>query len=183
MSPVIRVSDQNYERLKAWVQGWETQDETIGRVLDAAGHPTALVGPPIPNDSARLKSEYDAWFASRSEASGALYATLVARLDEVGDGIEIGKAPTYVKLMVVGFNFAELAPRSRGLQVVVHSNGFGLDYGETSIWEDLHVKRRSAKAANTLDIEIEVDIQTNLDSVIKALRNSYQTIRLRHSHG
>src|SRR5216684_1420326 len=126
MSPVIRVSDENYDRLKAWVQGWETQDDTIRRLLDAAGNPPAVIRPRTPIDSAGPKSAYDTWFGSRSEASRALYAALSARLDEVGDGIEIGKAPTYVKFMVVGFNFAELAPRLRGLQVVVHSNGFGL---------------------------------------------------------
>jgi hypothetical protein len=108
---------------------------------------------------------------------------LEARLDEVGDDVEIGKAPAYVKFMVSGYNFAEVAPRPRlgGTQIVMHSNGFGLEYEQISTWEGLRVKRRTAKAANTLDVEIEVGPATNLDAVVKALQNSYETIKMRHS--
>jgi predicted transport protein len=178
MSPVIRVSDQTYERLKRFAIPWETPDDTVEWLLDNGRFPDRTKSDTTKRQPRRAESE-EAYRETMSEAGRAAYDQMRSRLAEVGDDVEVGVTPQYVKLMVKGSNFAEVQGRKKGLYILVHPNGHNLEPGEKAIEDSLDLKRVHASAGWTLNVGIYVDPETDMDAVIRALRKSYEAVKQR----
>jgi hypothetical protein len=178
MSPVIRVSDKTYERLKQWADAWETQDETVRRVLNRAGVPAST-----PRETPRRHqhdlSSVDEYVELMTDAARSVWTKLQSRLSEVGEDIEVGVTPQYIKLVVSGRNFAEVSRRRLGLLVTVHPEGHDFAPGTRAVEDGLALRRAAETTGWTLDVSAEVNPDSDLDAAVRLLRRSYEAVKRR----
>lgn len=178
MSPVIRVSDETYERLKQWAGPWETQDETVRRVLEKAGNPPSTLREVVRREQPEFNS-VEEYVESMTDAARGVWEKLRERLSDVGAGVEIGVTPGYIKMMVSGRNFAEIARRRIGLLVTVHPDGHQLAPGARAVEDGLAMRRAAETTGWTLDVSAEVNPDSDLDAAVRLLRTSYEAIKRR----
>jgi hypothetical protein len=173
--------------------GHSRRRKTIGRASTngepgvATGRiskPTAAPGPQAIRPARarrerRTPSSEKQRLGEMSELSLRLYRSVRKTVLTFGDDVGIGASGKYIKLMVAGANFAEVARRKFGLQLTVHSDSHRLAPGTSASEDGLHLKRQPATAGWTLDVQFDVRNDTDLNAVGRALRASYQAVKRR----
>jgi hypothetical protein len=177
--PVLRLSEENYERLRRYGRPWEAPDDTLGRVLEiveAVQDPRLMVEAPPPVANGR-KIETEADYVRGMNATvRPIWDRVRERVIKFG-GVTIGANENYIKLVVNGRNFAEVAKRKDRLRILVRPEGHDLERGGTIIENGLRLWRQPATSAWTIDVNFEVTLDTDLDVVEAMLRMSYDAVR------